>query len=528
MSGKARIALRPLGREIEVLAGDSLQDALFPHGVEFPCGGQGRCRGCLVRVLEGELREIDGDAGRLSDEERATGWRQVCRCRAEGDVTLELAQWEAPILGDDSPFSFHAGEGLGVAIDLGTTTLVGQLVDLSNGNVLAVRSALNSQARHGADIMTRIEFAQTVEGHARLVKLIRGQMRKLVAELTGSAKADVAEVKRVVLVGNTVMHHLFCDLDLEPLSRLPFETPTPGLVELGAADLGWEVAVDCPIRFLPCLGGFVGSDVLAGIVATGMHESREPVALVDLGTNGEVAVGDRDGILCASTAAGPAFEGARISMGMRAATGAISRVEAVEGAFHCHVIGDETPRGICGSGLVDAVATALDLGLVLPTGRLADGSKELPLLNPVRLTQTDLRELQLAKGAIAAGIRILRDRRFGPETALTRVDLAGAFGNYLDLAGARRIGLIKQPSESVRPVGNAALLGAKLALFEDEPGIWESVCARVEHVGLGADPEFMDTYVEEMSFPKTATESESGFPSGQPSASLSPQPTAAS
>ena len=519
----ARIALHPLGREIEVAQGASLQDALFPLGVEFPCGGQGRCRGCLVRVLEGDLHEIGEQSDKLTAEERAAGWRQVCRCRAGSDVTLELAQWEAPILGDDSTFSFHSGKGLGVAIDLGTTTLVGQLVDLSNGNVLAVRSALNSQARHGADIMTRIQFAQTPAGRRRLVELIRAQLGTLVAELIAAAKAGRDDLLNVMLVGNTVMHHLFCDLDLAPLAALPFESPRLDGVEFRPPDLDWDLTDACVIRFLPRIGGFVGSDVLAGIVATGMHRSDEPAALVDLGTNGEIAVGDREGFRCASTAAGPAFEGARISMGMRAATGAISQVEIVDGELRCRVIRDDKPRGVCGSGLVDAVAAGLELGLVQPSGRLP-GGVDLPLRDPVRLTQTDIRELQLAKGAIAAGLRILSQRRGESLTAPLRVNLAGAFGNYLNLASARRIGLIDPSFELVTPVGNAALLGAKMALFEKDPETWNSIREKVEHVGLGSDPEFMDAYVAEMSFPANPSPLTSNGSNSEASAKSSLQP----
>ncbi len=189
-------------------------------------------------------------------------------------------------------------------------------------------------------------------------------------------------------------------------------------------------------------------------------------------------------------------------MGMRAATGAIAQVKIADSAMHCRTLGDVEPRGICGSGLVDAVACALELGLVQPSGRLPEG-RDLVLCGAVRLTQTDIRELQLAKGAIAAGLGILTNRRGLPESSLARVHLAGAFGNYLNLASARRIGLIAQPPEFVRPVGNAALLGAKMALFDDDLELWDAVRRKVEHVGLGADPEFMDAYVAEMAFPKT-------------------------
>jgi len=261
---------------------------------------------------------------------------------------------------------------------------------------------------------------------------------------------------------------------------------------------------DSAVRFLPCLGGFVGSDILAGILATRLHESGPLVGLVDLGTNGEIVIGNRERLLCASTAAGPAFEGARISMGMRAATGAISAVSIEGGALRCHVLGNVAPRGICGSGLVDAVAAGLDLGSIQPSGRLGNGTNgPLMLCPPVTLTQNDIRELQLAKGAIAAGIRLLLARWGAEAKDLTRLYLAGAFGNYISRASARRIGLLDFPIEMVKPAGNTALLGAKLALFNaDEAACaYTSVRNRIQHVSLNAEPRFQEVFVEEMTFP---------------------------
>jgi uncharacterized 2Fe-2S/4Fe-4S cluster protein (DUF4445 family) len=246
----------------------------------------------------------------------------------------------------------------------------------------------------------------------------------------------------------------------------------------------------------------VGSDILAGVLATKLHESEAPVALVDLGTNGEIVVGNRDRMLCTSTAAGPAFEGARISVGMRAATGAISEVRVEQGALACHVIGNVQPRGICGSGLVDAVACALDLGWVQPNGRFHN-REVLKLRPPVQLIQSDLRELQLAKGAIAAGLRILV-RRWGAAPAdLARVYLAGAFGNYINLDSARRIGLLDAPADRIQPAGNTALLGAKLALFglAKDGADYGEILRKVSHVSLNEDPEFHDVFVECMTFP---------------------------
>jgi uncharacterized 2Fe-2S/4Fe-4S cluster protein (DUF4445 family) len=498
---RVRLELLPLGKVLEVERGLPLQDLLFGHGVEFPCGGRGLCKGCRVRILSGGLPITDEDRQRLSAAELADGWRLACRASADNDLKLDLAQWEASILSDESAFAFTPSEGLGIAVDLGTTTIVAQLVDLSNGRVLAVKSALNAQARHGADVMSRIEFAVSEDGQKTLEQLARAQIGALVLDLLSATGEMSPSPRRIVMVGNTVMHHLFCGLSVEPLSRFPFESPALGLQRFEAGALGWNFASNVEVLFLPCLGGFVGSDILAGILATDLHRSEELVALIDLGTNGELVVGNKHGLLCASTAAGPAFEGARISMGMRAATGAISEVRNDSGVLRCHVIGGGEARGICGSGLVDAIAVGLDLGLVTPSGRIANRMC-IQLNAAVNLNQWDVRELQLAKGAIAAGLRILLQQAGATHDRLERVYLAGAFGNYINRASAHRIGLLQIPPEKVVPSGNTALLGAKIALFglDEHGGAFPGLVGMTRHVSLHEDPSFQEIYVDEMTF----------------------------
>jgi len=498
-----RILLRPTEVELTAPAGAALRDLLFEQGVEFPCGGRGRCRGCRVRVHAGTAEINDAQRERLSDEELKDGWRLACQCSLVDNMVVELRQWDAAILADDSPFAFEPRPGLGVAVDLGTTTLVAQLVNLTTGRVLAVRTALNAQARFGADVMSRVEYANC-DGHLPdLAQLIRRQIASLIDQLVFSAKATRTEIPDVVLVGNTVMHHLFCGIDVEPLSHYPFESPQIGLKIFRPGDLGWGLDPEATIRFLPCLGGFVGSDVLAGVLATGLGESEEIGALVDLGTNGEIVVGNSSVLLCASTAAGPAFEGARITMGMRAATGAISQVTVEGQHLVCHVLGNAPPKGLCGSGLVDAVAAGLDLEVIQPSGRFANGRKEWTLVPPVVLTQGDIRELQLAKGAISAGFRILLDRLGAGIGDVKKLYLAGAFGNYISRSSARRIGLIDLPIEQVSPAGNTSLLGAKLALFsiDGEGGSYTPLRQKIEHVALKADAKFQEVFVDGLAFP---------------------------
>lgn len=493
------IHLHPAGKVLRVQRGIRLQDILFEHGVEFPCGGKGRCKGCRIRLLEGSLPIHSEEQERLSSEELEQGWRLACLGRVEADLTIELAQWEAKVLTDHSSFRFHPRPGAGVAIDLGTTTIAAQLVDLATGNVLGVETALNSQARHGADIMSRVEYAVSQEGGELLCRLARGQVGEMIGRLVRNAGIKASLLSDVVVVGNTVMHHLFCDLNLEPLSHYPFEPTASGLHEFSVQSLGWDFSGNPTVRFLPCLGGFVGSDILAGIVATGMNKSDKPCALMDLGTNGEIVVGTKERMLCASTAAGPAFEGARISAGMRAATGAISEVRVVNGALECHALGNALPRGICGSGLVDAAAAGRELNLILESGRFAGGDT-LPLAGAVVLTQWDIRELQMAKGAIAAGLKLLLSEFGIRPDDLSALYLAGAFGNYINLASGVRIGLLGVEGSRIRPSGNTALLGAKMDLFNTGNGYGE-LLRRVRHVSLNELDGFQDTYVEEMRFP---------------------------
>jgi uncharacterized 2Fe-2S/4Fe-4S cluster protein (DUF4445 family) len=516
MTDRVQVRLEPLGRTLTVARGAGLKDLLFEHGVEFVCGGKGKCKSCRIRVLQGDLDCDERMIRLLPPEQREQGWRLACMCRVKGAVTLEIGHYQPVVLSDDRPLDHVPAEGFGIAIDLGTTTLVGQLLDLESGKTLAVGTALNPQTAHGSDVMSRVQLALSPEGALGLRSAIREKLGELVDNLLQTSGIDPGRLRDAVLVGNTVMHHLFCGIDISPLSHYPFRPEHPGEVQLGAAELGWRLPGSLRIRFLPCPGGFVGSDVLAGIAAAGLHRRPSPAVLVDIGTNGEIVVGSNAGLLCASTAAGPAFEGGRISSGMRAANGAIDSVKIEKGRLRCHVLGDTEPRGICGSGLVDAVAAALVLGVIEPSGRLAGGQSSFPLAGPVALTQGDIRELQLAKGAIAAGIEILLGRQgLGPDRVGTAY-LAGAFGNYVDVQSALGIGIFPFPADRVEPAGNTALYGAKLLLLAGDEGARtvEQILAITEHLSLAADRGFQDVFVKQMGFPAApGRDGENGEPS---------------
>ena len=466
--------------ELHPRAGQTLADQLFAAGVEFPCGGESACGGCKVRVLEGEAPVTAAMRDALSETEIRDGWRLACCASTGGRVVVEVEQWSLPVLTDEAPrpTPIEPRAGLGAVIDLGTTTLVVQIVDLTTGEVLRVETALNPQARYGADVMTRLQYEL---GHpGELGRLIRDSLGRMLGS---------EPLREVLLAGNTAMHHLLCGLDVEPLTRAPFLSPAMGSRRFAGWQLGWPG----PAEFLPCLGGFVGSDLLCGIVATRLDEQPQPRALFDIGTNGEVVVGSADGILCASTAAGPAFEGGRIGVGMRAGTGAIDAVHVRHAGLDCHVIGGGAARGICGSGLVDAAACGVELGLIGANGCLAGREKRIALADGVALTQGDIRELQLAKGAMAAGLRMLGGG------GVEKLCLAGAFGNYIREASARAIGLLPD-DVPVEPVGNTALRGARMLLLA--PGTRQARLDRIaevsRHVELAADPDFQYLYGEMM------------------------------
>ncbi len=495
-----RIRLEPLAVEFVVPRDASLLPSLAERGIEFPCGGEGICGGCAVRVLSGWLSITRVDLNHFSPDELSNGWRLACHARAAGPLAIECGQWRMDVLTDGSRVAGTGKQGLGIAIDLGTTTVAAQMMDLSSGQVLAVETMLNPQAASGSDVMSRI---RAVLDGADLTTAIRAALGRMILSLSAGREREINEV---VLVGNTVMHHLFCGLDVEPLSHVPFASPDLGEQRFRPEDLGWCLAEACVIRFVRCIGGFVGADILAGIVAIDMAQSSELTALIDLGTNGEIAIGNRNRVVCASTAAGPAFEAGAIRMGMRAVTGAVSHVSTGSGGMQATTIGDAQPRGICGSGLVDAVAAGLRSGAILPSGRIADPSKIFPVVAPVSLWQSDIRELQLAKGAIAAGFMLLLRRIGANIDQLKSIYLAGAFGNYVQTDSAIGIGLLAAPKEIIHAAGNTALRGAKMLLMQSGmPPLPE-----IRHISLAAEPGFQGEFAACMTFPNCKTAALSG------------------
>jgi uncharacterized 2Fe-2S/4Fe-4S cluster protein (DUF4445 family) len=449
----------------------------------------------------------------------------LLRSGAEGlTLTLFDQMLLAVEAGDTRPQAY------GMAFDIGTTTVVGYLVDLAGGEVLATASSLNPQSAFGGDLMSRIAYAQESPSHvrtlhARIIQLLNGQIEEV------CAKAGIRRdrIYKVVVVGNTAMHHLFLGIDPTYVGQAPYAPSVRRGLRFAAREVGLRVHAHAPIFLLPLVAGFVGADTMGMVISTRIHESQAIRIAVDIGTNGEVILGSREGLTACSAPAGPALEGAQIRCGMRAAHGAIDRVR-IDRDVQCHVIGDGPPLGVCGSGILDAIAGMLDAGLLDASGRLhpepparvPDSLRrrviELPGGLPavilarggetaagkdILLTQADVRQVQLAKGAIQSGITMLQRLCDAPNARIAELMLAGGFGNYLNIRSAIRIGLVPGlPQDRVSYVGNAAGLGAQMALVsETERRRADDLARQIRHISLATHPDFQDVFLEAVKFP---------------------------
>ena len=414
----------------------------------------------------------------------------------------------------------------GMAFDIGTTSIVGSLVDLATGEQLAAVGSVNPQAVYGGDLMSRIAFAQFDEKKLTTLRArALTSVNNFIKEACGEAGVSPGHVYKIVIAGNTCMHHVFLGIDVSYVGLAPYAPVVRESLVVPAGDLPLKGAPNAMVCFLPIVAGFVGADTVAAMLATRIFESDGVRVLVDIGTNGEVVMGSKDRLMACSAPAGPALEGGQIKHGMRGAVGAIERVN-LDDDVHCGVIGDTAPIGICGSGLIDAVAKMLDAGVLNGMGRMRNtrlhtlpeavrerlvGSKESRAFvlvwgehaggnDDISLTQLDVRQFQLAKGAIFAGILMLQEVMDVPDERIDELLLCGGFGNYINIESAVRVRLLPAlPVEKITYVGNAAHLGAQIALLsETERRHAGEIARRVEHVALATRAEFQAIFVNAM------------------------------
>ncbi|HVU78984.1 MAG TPA: ASKHA domain-containing protein [Gaiellaceae bacterium] len=433
--------------------------------------------------------------------------------------TLRENDWKVTaVFVDDELVAVEPGDTsarrYAVAIDLGTTTVVATLLDLETGQPAAVRSMLNMQQPFGADVISRISATMLdPDALGRLQQLAHDTARQLVEEVAAEAGADISEIYELCITGNVTMIQLALGIDPEPLSMAPFTIAARRLPEAKASDFGVRIHERAPAVVFPALGAYVGPDIVAGVLATGLTLDRRVRLFIDVGTNSEIVLGSSARALACAAPAGPAFEAAQIRCGVRAAEGAIEGVKIVDGEVQLTVIGDTDPVGICGSGLVDAVAELVGAGVLDHSGRFVLGSHPslgkigeenvFYLSEGVFLSQRDVRELQFAKASIATGWAILCNDLGVDPAEISQVLLGGSFGSYLTAASAVKIGLVPRlPLPRIVAAGNVAGEGAKIAALSiTERHAANAVLDEVDYVELSGRADFNDLFIDQLAFP---------------------------
>jgi len=523
------ISFKPDGRQISIHSGATLTEAAGKAGIILNtfCGGIGTCKKCLVKleptgqeVLACQYRINSDLTVAIPGESRFFEHQYLSHgIETEIDGALDIYEKYQEISSSDKIF--------GIAVDIGTTSVVAKLINMIDGKCLATEASLNPQSKYGDDVISRIAYADNKEKLAELHRSITGCINDLSVKLCHKTGVNAHFIYEMCLVGNTTMNHIFLELPISQLGQAPYKA-----FSLDAHDLpAWKLHISMNpagrIHTVENIAGFVGSDTTAVALAVNIDSAEEMTLVVDIGTNGELVLGTKDKVYAASCAAGPALEGARITCGSRAVEGAIEAVVLNEDDIDLEVIGNSPARSICGSGLIDAVAILLELGIIDVTGRFVEPANLKGKLSPailsrvseqhgepafilsendstgtVFLRQKDIRETQLAKAAIRAGIKLLQKRIGLEDDDIKRILLAGAFGNYIRKESALRIGLLPDvPLERIVFVGNAASSGAKMALVSQK--YRDKACGlakKIEYIEIAHEPEFQDVFADSILF----------------------------
>ncbi len=469
-------------RSIEAQEGDTLLAALRRCGIEqgeAPCGGQGKCGKCRV----------------LCDGEEVL----ACSAAAREGCEVTLPERGAVRALASAPERIAPeGSGLGLAVDVGTTTVAAALYDRGEGRLLGRVSGRSAQRFYGADVISRIQAWENGESEG-LTAAVRRQMGEMLDSLCAASGREREDVTLLSVAGNTVMEHILDGLSPVGIGRAPF-TPLSLFGDVRAAS-AWLPDLFCAARayLAPAVSGYVGGDITAGLCAAGGDRAEGLWLYMDVGTNGEMALGNADGWLCCATAAGPAFEGAEISCGMDGSPGAVDKVWAEHGEVRADVIGEGEAKGLCGSGLIDAVAALLETGELSEAGRLEEPRRMLS--GEVYLSREDVRQVQLAKAAVRAGAETLLELTGHKAEDVTDLVIAGGFGAYMDANSALAIGLLPEvPRERIRHVGNAALSGAAMALTEEGRRRIDALREKCTYFELSGSAVFRELYIDCMAF----------------------------
>ncbi|MBI5118258.1 DUF4445 domain-containing protein [Candidatus Poribacteria bacterium] len=469
-----------------------------------------------VPIMQTGLKNIR----RLPQILRRGDWNITCTLGQRGG-TVEVIEIEE---GDTSNRNY------GVAIDVGTTTVVVHLIDLKASRILATDATYNSQITFGEDVITRLIYAkEEVGGRERLHEAIIGNINMMINNTTAAAGVNLQHVTCALCAGNTTMMHFLLDLDSSNIRREPYIPAATNVPPVRAVEVGIQINPRGLLYGVPGVSSYVGGDITSGVLASGIYRAPELSMLIDVGTNGEIVIGNNEWLVCCSASAGPAFEGGEVKFGMRATHGAIERVKVLEGGelVETVVIANEKPRGICGSGLIDIISELRHVGVIDRTAKFAepgycsrlrrtdDGiefvlayADDTAIGRDIVLTQPDIDNLIRSKAAVFAGASVLIKSVNLRFSDLERVYIAGGFGNYLDLHGAIAIGLLPDvPLEKVKFIGNSSLNGAKLAILSREASLeLENIAQKMTYIDLSSNLKFMEEYSSAMFLPHTNLE----------------------
>lgn len=485
-----------------------------------PCGGRGICGKCKIHVLDGELPITEQDRLHFSEEELRNGMRLSCCAYPKESLTIAMdteEQFQVVTVGDrqnDGLETEQDDKEYGFAIDIGTTTIVVELVHRKTGRIIDAVGEVNQQRAYGADVIARISSCN--EGNLeKLSGMVREQLKKMMLTIWKKfCTSDALERKfsSIVIAGNTTMCHILMGYSCEQLGVYPFTPVNIQTIHVSSKELFGEEVPSCMVTVLPSISTYVGGDIVSGLVACDFHKSLNVSVLLDLGTNGEMAIGNRERILVTSAAAGPAFEGGNISCGIGSVPGAIQAVslatQAGEHHFEVRTIEDKLPIGICGSGVIETVAELLEAEIIDETGSLDEDYFDDGVLlakaecGEIRFTQKDVREIQMAKSAVFSALNLLVKRYGTTMEHIDKVYLAGGFGFYINLEKAFYIGLLpREWKEKIVQVGNSALQGAvRMVVNEDCIGDMERLVSCSDELSLASDKEFSELYMENMFF----------------------------
>lgn len=499
---------------IQCKENQSIMEAMKENGkyINAVCAGRGTCGKCKVLLIDGQIKPSDEDIRWFTSEELELGYRLSCKAIPNDDCIISLESeneedfyvvtdyeksGEKAIISDSSTF--------GIGIDIGSTTIAMQLIDMTNESIIDTYTTINKQRAYGADVISRIEVSNSGKLE-ELKESIQKDLKKGIEHLIDKSKVDIS---KITIAGNTTMVHLLMGYSCEGLGVFPFTPVNVGTISTSYADLIADDSYEIPVTIMPGISTFVGGDITSGLFVCEFHKQEKTNLLIDLGTNGEMAIGNKDKILVTSTAAGPAFEGGNITCGMGSVQGAICNVSINGGVVTLKTIGDKAPIGICGTGVIESTLELLKEGLVDETGLLEEDSFEDGYLlatseegKPIVFTQKDVREIQLAKAAVRAGLETLLLRMEVTYDQVDKVYLAGGFGYKIDIEKAIGIGLLpKEFSGKVKAIGNSSLSGTleymKQANVEESI---EKILKNAREINLSNDKDFNDLYMDHMFF----------------------------